>query len=813
MYSGSPPFRLYGKVTELNPRVKALKDRVINSIPSVDINRARIWTEVHKANTPLPLVTRNAIALRTVFETMPIEIHENELIVGAPTVSARACQVFPEVQSGWLGAELDKLPTREWDPLLLRKEDRELLEREILPFWKGKTINERVFKQLPCETKDFLYKDPDVYPTQPSCIIDNFSLLEKGIGTVVPNYGKILGKGVKGVLEEIGRAKDLVDITDPRNVEKMEFYEAAEIVLQGLVNLAERYSDLAKEKSLVEQDPERKRELLEISRICSRVPAHRPETFHEALQSFWFIHLAVRIEMSGHSLSPGRFDQYLWEYYVNDEGLKEDKQGKALELIECLFIKFSELLLLVSTATSRLYAGVPQWQNLNLGGRRTDGTDATNELSYLCLEAMSELLLVQPDVSVRIHRDTPEKFLTAACRLARLGTGHPKFYNDELITLSLAAKGLSLEESRDFSLMGCVEPRVMGEGVHLTGGFVNMPVAIVLAFNDGFFPGKGKRIGLETGSLEDLDTYEKFEEAVVKQLDHMIDQLFVINAYGEKAYSEIISSPFLSSITEGCISSGRTLQQGGAKYNFGPAVNLIGVTDAGDSMHAVRKAVYEEKRVTLAELVDALEKDFEGWETLRAYLLNQVVKYGNDDDEADLAVARVVHAGNEAVMRYKNIFGGQADAGIIPVTSGIAFGKAVGALPSGRKSGEPYADSASPMPGMDTHGPTAMLRSVGKMDAPRLRNGTLLNIKINPSSVSSDEGLRKFAGLIRGAFDAGVWHLQVNCVSAETLRAAQEKPKEYRNLLVRVAGYSAFFASLHKEVQDDIIKRTEMCEL
>lgn len=790
-----------------------MKDRVINSIPSVDINRAKIWTEVHKENLSLPLVTRNAIALKTVFETMPIEIHENELIVGAPTVSARACQVFPEVQSGWLGAELDKLPTREWDPLLLRKEDRELLEQEILPFWKGKTINERVFQQLGSQAKDFLYKDPNVYPTQPSCIIDNFSLLEKGIGTVVPNYGKILGKGVKGVLEEIGDAKDLIDITDPCNVEKMEFYEAAETVLQGLVDLAGRYSELAKEKSRVEQDQNRKRELLEISRICSRVPAHKPDTFHEALQSFWFVHLAVRIEMSGHSLSPGRFDQYLWEYYENDEKLKGDKRGKALELIECLFIKFSELLLLVSTATSRLYAGVPQWQNLNLGGKKIDGTDATNELSYLGLEAMSELLLVQPDISVRIHRYTPEKFLIAACRLARLGTGHPKFYNDELITLSLAAKGLSLEESRNFSIMGCVEPRVRGEGVHLTGGFVNMPVAVVLALNNGVFPGKGKQIGLKSGSLDDFDTYEKFEEAVVKQLDYMIDQLFVINAYGEKAYSEIISSPFLSSITEGCIESGKTLQKGGAKYNFGPAVNLIGVTDAGDSMRAIKKTVYEDKKVTLAELVEALENDFEGWEILRAYLLNQIVKYGNDDDEADLAVAKIVHAGNDAVMRYRNIFGGQADAGIIPVTSGIAFGKAVGALPSGRKSGEPYADSASPMPGMDTHGPTAMLRSVGKMDAPRLRNGTLLNIKINPSSVSSEEGLRKFANLIRGAFDAGVWHLQINCVSADTLRAAQENPKEYKNLLVRVAGYSAFFASLHREVQDDIIKRTEFCEL
>jgi len=798
----------------MNERITLIKENILNALPSVDINRAVIFTKAHRENKSLPLVMRNAIGLTQMFEELPISIRENELIVGSPTLQPRACQVFPEVQSGWLGAELNKLSTREWDPLLLKQEDKKILEEEVLPFWNGKTINERVYSQLDRTTKEFLYKDPDVYPTQPSCLIDNFSLLEKGIGTVVPNYEKILDCGVNGVIKEIDEAEELLDITDPQNVSKKIFYDSAKIVLRGLIKFATRYSLLAQEMAKSEKDIVRKKELEKIAEICLKVPAHKPSTFYEAIQCFWFIHLAVRMEMSGHSLSPGRFDQYMWEFYENDKTIAEEtKTQKALELIECLFLKFSELMLLVSTATSRLYAGVPQWQNLNLGGKKINGEDATNDLSYICLNAMSELLLVQPDISVRVHTKTPKKFFREACRLAKLGTGHPKFYNDELITLSMAAKGLSLEESRDYSIMGCVEPRVKGEGVHITGGFVNMPLAIVLALHNGMLPGTHKTLGPKTGSIDSFDIFEKFEKAVNIQMENMIKHLFIINSYGEKAYSEIIASPFLSSITPGCIEKGKTLQEGGAKYNFGPAVNMIGVTDAGDSMYAIKKAVYNENKITLKQLVDALDCNFDGYDDMHAYLLNKIDKYGNDKDGPDACVRNIVHMGNDIVMRYKNFFGGQADAGIIPVTSGIAFGKAIGALPSGRKSGEPYADSASPMPGMDVNGPTAMLCSVGKMDAAKMRNGTLLNLKINPSAVANDDGLARLEALIKGAFDSGVWHMQINCVSAETLRAAQRKPQEYRNLLVRVAGYSAFFVYLHSEVQEDIIKRTEFCAI
>lgn len=797
----------------MNERVSKIRQQLQESIPSVDIVRARVYTKVHREWRALPLITRNALALKELFETIPIAIHEDELIVGAPTVERRAAQVFPEVQAGWLADELEGLGTREWDPLALTPEDRRELEETIIPFWQGHTINERIFHQLGDDTKNFLYMNPDEYPRKPSCLVDNFSLLEKGIGTTVPNYKVMLEKGAKALLAEAVEARSKLDPTDTENIDKIVFYEAAETVLKAFMRLAERYADLALALAAEEERPGRRAELLEIARICRKVPAEPSDSFHEALQSFWFTHMAVRIDLSGHSLSPGRFDQYMRPYYENDASLGETKKERALELLELLYLKFSELMLLVSTPTSRHYAGVPQWQNLNVGGVKPDGTDATNDLSYLCIEAMSDLAIVQPDISIRVHEHTPEKLLLAACRLSRQGTGHPKYYNDELITLSMTSRGLSIEEARNFSIMGCVEPRAYGEGIHLTGGHVNVPIALELALNNGVFLLTGKKIGVETGDPATFDTFDKLWKAFKIQLDNMVNHLFIIDAYAERAYVDLISTPFLSVITPDCLGRGRSLQQGGARYNFGPAVNLFGCTDTGDSLYAIKKVVYEKKEISLTELIKILRKNFEGHEDIRQYLLNKVDKYGNDIDEVDYMVRDVAQTGSDAVMRYRNIFGGQADGGIIPVTSGIAFGLVAGALPSGRKSGVAYADSVSPMPGMDVNGPTAALRSVGKMDLVKLKNGTLLNIKINPSCVKDEAGLRKFADLIRGAFNDKVWHVQANCVTADTLRAAQEKPAEYKDLLVRVAGYSAYFANLHKEVQEDIIKRTEFSEL
>jgi len=794
----------------MNSRIVGLRERILGCRPSVDINRARLITQAYREAEGEPMVTVRGKAMHKLFTEIPIAIAPGELIVGSPTVEPRAAQLFPEVQAGWLDAELDRVSTREWDPLYLSEADRKELRQEILPFWRGKTISEWLYQDCPADTANLIYMDPSVWPTSSSGIIDNFSLIQKGIGTVVINYRKVLTLGIRGVLDEVGEAMEGLDLTDTQDVSRLLFLKSARLVLNGLVKLAQRYATLANSLAETEPDAQRREELLNISQVCSWVPYNPPRNFWEAVQSFWFTHLAVRIEESGHSLSPGRFDQYMFPYYKMEP--EEGRKENALELLECLFLKFSELMLFASTDTSKFYTGVPQWQNLNLGGRTTGGQDATNDLSYLCLDAMSDLKVVEPDISVRIHAETPEQFLLRACELARLGTGHPKFYNEDLIAYSMACKGLSLVESRSFAIMGCVEPRVEEkEGITLTGGFINMPAALELALNDGVWRLTGKKVGLSTGDPRHFSKFDEVMDAFKRQLAHLVRHMFVANALAQNAYRELLSSPFLSAITEGCIETGRDLQHGGARYNFGPAVNEIGIADTADSLAVIRKLIFEEKRVTMEELLGALSNNFEGQEKLRGQFLHHAPKFGNDEDGVDSIANEVVQFCNEEVMRYKNIFGGQAQAGIIAVTAGIPFGKVVGALPSGRKTGEPLADNASPYPGNDKKGPTAILRSVAKLDVARLRNGTLLNLRLSPTSVSTPEGLHKMASFIRGLCDIGCWHIQFNVVDTAVLKDAQQHPEKYTDLLVRVAGYSAYFTQLHEDVQEDIIRRTEHC--
>ncbi len=791
----------------MNPRVKRLKERILKSKPALDIHRARLITRAYREAEGAPMVTVRGEAMYKLFSELPVHIAPNELIVGSPTRDPRCAQIFPEVQAGWIDQELDLVSTREWDPLYLSEEDKRELREEIIPFWKGKTISERVFRDCPAETAQLIYQDPSHYPTQPTGLIDNFSLIQKGIGTTVPDYRKVLQLGVKGLLAQIEDAKDRLDLTDPEDIPRLQFLKAARRTLEGIIKLAERYAALADQMSREEKDPQRKSELHKIRDVCSWVPSNPPRDFWEALQSFWFTHLAVRIEESGHSLSPGRFDQYMLPYYEPGE----DGKGReaALGLLECLFLKFSELMLFSSTDTSKFYTGVPQWQNLNLGGRTAEGRDATNDLSYLCLEAMMELKIVQPDISVRIHPDTPERFLLKSCQLARIGTGHPKFYNEDLIAYSMGCKGLSVEESRDFAIMGCVEPRAQGEGIHLTGGFINLPAALELALNNGVWRRNGKRVGPATGDPRGFTSFDDVMSAFRRQCAHLVQHMFVVNALAETAYGELLSTPFLSAITDDCIAVGKDLQHGGARHNFGPAVNEIGIADVADSLAAVKQLVFEQKKMTMDQLIEALESNFEGHEGIRARLLHEAPKFGNDDDEVDDLAREAVQFCNQEVQKYKNPFGGQAQAGIIAVTAGIPFGKVVGALPSGRKAGEPLADNASPSTGHDKRGPTATLRSVAKLDAAKLRNGTLLNMRISPASVGDDEGLLRMAGLIRGLCDVGCWHVQFNVVDTAVLREAQKHPEDYSDMLVRVAGYSAYFTQLHQEVQEELIRRTE----
>ena len=789
-------------------RIAQLRENVMASNPSIDVVRARLMTQAYRENSTDPLCLRMGKALYKILDEMPVCIAPGELIVGRTTLKPRAALLFPEVQSGWMGAELATVSTRSIDPLELSDQDRVELETQILPFWQGKTINEKVYRGLPQETKELLYQDPNTYPTKATMLIDNFSLLEKGIGTCVPNYEKILSRGVDDILAEVEERMAGLPLEDPDNVQKYNFYRSVRYTLQGLLRLAERYSDLAREQARTEADPQRRQELLEIARICAKVPAQKPESLHEALQCWWFVHLLIRMEASGHSLSPGRFDQYIFPFYAAEQ--RENKDEWALLLLECLFIKLSEMMLFAGANASKTHSGVPQWQNLNLGGRKKDGGDATNRISYLCLQAQEDLRLVQPDLSVRIHSDTPEDFLLECGRLSRLGTGHPKYFNEDLISFSMAAKGISMDDARNFSIMGCVEPRVTGkEGVHLTGGWINLPGCLEITLYNGYWNSIDRRIGLRTGDPREFTSFEEFMAAYKQQLAHLVKHLFVINAFAEVAYTETISMPFLSCLTYGCLEEGRDIQHGGAFYNFGPSVNQIGIAETGDSLMALKKLVFEDKRVSMDRMLKALESNFENDPQLYAMVNNDVEKFGNGCDEVDLLLNDVIMFVNDEIMKNRNIFGGTAQSGIIPTTSGIPFGRAVGALPCGHKAHTPYADSCSPVPGAEKYGPTVSLRSISRIDAAKLRNGVLLNLRINPDLVQDEAGLHRFADLVRACCDLGLWHIQFNMVHTATLLDAKAHPENYRDLLVRVAGYSAYFTRLNADVQDDIIARVE----
>lgn len=789
-------------------RVSNLKERLDKQERSVEIDRALLITESYKKNEGKPLILRMALALEHILKNLPVVIDSNELIAGRPTRKAKAAQIFPEVQAGWLEGELPKIRTRKIDPFALSQDDEDILRREILPYWKGKTINEKVFDQIPGWVKVLLYENPSHYPAAGTSIIDNFSLLEKGIGTVVPNYEAVLKKGLNGLIDEAEQGIAHLDLTDPESIRKHEYLTAAVISLRALIRFAGRYADEAERQAEEEDDLKRKSELRELGRICRKVPAEKADTFYEAVQSFWFVHLMVRIENSGHSISPGRFDQYMYPYYVLEK--KEGREHRALELIECLFIKFSELTLFSSSGTSVCYPGIPQWQNFNLGGKTKDGKDAVNELSYLCLQAMEEVRTVQPDISVRIHPGTPERFLREACKLSALGTGHPKFYNEDLMAFSMAAKGVSLEDARNFSIMGCVEPRVTRkEGIHLTGGFINLPIGIEFVLTNGRWRKTGEQIGIKTGDPREFRDFQEFFDAWKAQMDYLVKALFTIDAFAEQEYVRTIATPFISAITEGTIAKGKSLQEGGAEYNFGPSVNLIGVGDTADSLLAIKKLVFEEKKYSMDQIVAALENDFQDNEILAHVLASDPCKYGNGILEADRIAKEAVQYVNKAICRNKNIFGGKAQAGIIPVTSGIAFGRAVGALPNGRKAGKPLADGVSPVHGAEQGGPTDVLHSVCRLDPVSLTNGILFNYRISPQAVKAENGLSKFAALVRSYCDLGGWHIQFNVVDNETLRDAKVHPDQYPDLMVRVAGYSAYFAQLSEEVQDDIIERYE----
>jgi pyruvate formate-lyase/glycerol dehydratase family glycyl radical enzyme len=778
------------------PRVDRIKERFLAITSEICVERAKLITESYKETEAEPIHNRRAKALEKILNEMTIFIQEDELIVGNQATKPRASPIFPEFSCKWLEAELDRLEKRTGDVFLI-SEDKKKTLRELFPYWQGKTSNERAAALMPQEAKD----------AQAAGVFTVGNYFFNGVGHISVDYAKVLREGLNGIIAEAEAEMAKLEVTDPAQLKKMHFLRAVVIANKAVIRFAERYAEEAERLAAKEKNPERKVELQEIARVCRKVPAQPAKTFREALQSFWFVQLAIQLESNGHSISPMRFDQYMYPYYKAGEDTMTVEQMQ--ELLDLLWIKFTEINKVRDEGSTKAFGGYPMFQNLIVGGQTRDGEDATNELSYMCLQATANARLYQPSISIRVHDGTPDSLYIKALEVSRIGLGMPAYYNDRFIIPALLSRGLTREDARDYGIIGCVEPQVGGktEGWH-DAAFFNTAKVLELALNDGVDPATGKQLGPKTGDLTSFKSFHDVMGAYRKQMEYFVKQLVISDNAVDIAHGERAPLPFLSSLAADCIAKGKSLQEGGAHYNFtGP--QGVGVGNVGDSLAAIKKLVFEDKAVTQAELKEALRTNFEGKEVLRQMLINRAPKYGNDNEYADEIAREGALIYCKEVEKYTNPRGGRFQPGLYPVSANVPLGAVVGATPDGRKAGTPLADGVSPVSGRDNAGPTAAVKSVAKLDHVIASNGTLLNQKFHPNALKDERGLRNLKAVTETLFLGGGLHVQYNVVSRETLLDAQKHPENYRSLVVRVAGYSAFFTALDKALQDDIIARTE----
>ncbi len=827
--------------TERIPRLVA---DLYARMPEIESARARLITESYRATEDKPIIMRRALAFEHILDNIPIIIRKDELIVGSTTIAPRGCQTYPEFSYEWLEAEFDTVEHRKADPFYISEQTKkELLEAHT--YWKGKTTSELALSLMAEETKKAI--DHNMFTPG--------NYFYNGVGHVTVQYDKVLAMGFEGILEQAREELAGCNPGDADYCTKGSFLEAVMISCRAAIRYAERYARLADQEAADCADPARRQELLRIAENCRRVPARGAESFYEACQSFWFVQQLLQLESSGHSISPGRFDQYMHPYYKKD--LEEGRLTRefAQELLDCIWVKLNDLNKCRDAASAEGFAGYSLFQNLIVGGQDKDGVDVTNDLSFMCITASAHVFLPQPSLSIRVWNKSPHDLLLKAAALTRTGIGLPAYYNDEVIIPSLLSRGLSLEDARDYNIIGCVEPQKAGktEGWH-DAAFYNMCRPLEMVFSNGW--DKGEQIGPQTGRVEDMNTFEEFYDAYKQQQEYNISLLVNADNAIDTAHAVRCPLPFLSCVVEDCIKRGKSVQEGGAVYNFtGP--QGFGVANMADSLYAVKTLVFDQKKVTMTEYKRALAMNYgQGFDAVSAgeivaqilreleaggiaveesqipemiaavmnaqpspeekkryeelrELIDQVPKFGNDIEEVDLFARDVAYTYTRPLLQYRNPRGGQFQAGLYPVSANVPLGAQTGATPDGRLAHTPVADGVSPSAGKDVNGPTAAANSVAKLDHGIASNGTLFNQKFHPTALSGERGLENFVALIRSYFDQKGSHMQFNVVDRQTLLDAQEHPEKYAHLVVRVAGYSALFTTLSKSLQDDIIRRTE----
>jgi formate C-acetyltransferase len=780
-------------------RIEKLKRQFNSAVPSICIERALAFTRSHKKTEGLPLIVRRARAFREVCESVPIVILDDELIVGSPGAMQRPGPMCPEISWKWLMDEMDTVQSRPGDPYVLTEEQKKLLKKEVFPYWASKSVEEIVLSRLPLGTRKVGVD---------SGIIDSEIKWRSGVAEITPEYEDIIFKiGFRGIRQQAETNLEDLQPIDPVKLEKIHFYQAVVEVCEGLITLSHRYSVEAAKMAVEEMDDARREELEEIGEICQWVPENPPRNFREALQTVWFVQMGCVLAENGPGFNLGRFDQYMYPYYEEDIEKGVITEAIAQELINSLWIKLSEWLWLLPANGAKYYGGYNSFQNLTIGGVKKDGSDATNELSHMCLQATEDVRLPQPALSVRIHPGTPERFMRAACKLSRLGTGFPAFHNDSIGMKMMMYAGLPPEEARDWSLLGCVVPHQKKIGEWTDAGAFNMAAAIEWALNDGRSRLTGKQMGVYTGDPRGFSTFEEFKVAFLQQLRYIIKHAVITTTVEEEVHWDNMPRPYISAIVDGCVEEGKDISRGGARFNVGPGWVIVGTADTANSLAAIKKLVYDEKKISIEALCEALDRDFEGHEEIRRLLIN-CPKFGNDDDFVDRFAVEVTDIVDQELRSYRSRLGLPFHGALMGLTNNVPTGSVLGALPSGRKARVPLAEGCSPHAGTDISGPTSCMRSVAKVNHENLPGGTLLNIKFAPSVLMGEKGISDLSALIRGYFDLGGYHCQFNVIDSETLKDAQSHPDKYQDLIIRVAGYSARFVTLSRDVQNEIIRRT-----
>ncbi len=793
---------------KITPRIAHLREKMLNTKPSVCTERARFYTETYREHEDKPVILRRALALEKTLSEMTIFIDEGELIVGNHSSRHRAAPFFPEYAVDWLPEEIDELDKRPGDAFYVSEKDKkELLE--IARWWKGKVLWDRGRALMTQELRDL----------QDAAIIKATGNLTSGDGHIAVDFPKILSAGLAGYLDEIGYYHSQVNRTGREGIKKDLFYTSLTIAVRAFRTFIRRYRDLAREMSAKEPDRGRKRELQIIAENCEIIADGPPQNFYQALQLTWFVQLVLQIESNGHSVSLGRMDQYLYPFYHNDLLTGKITEESASELLENTWIKLLSISKIRPWSHTRFSAGGPLYQNVTIGGQTPDGRDAVNDLSYLILESVGRMRLTQPNLSVRFHRNISHDFMMACMRVIEKGFGMPSFNNDEIVIPGLIALGVEPQDAMDYSAIGCIEIAVPGKwGYRCTGmSFLNLMRVFNITLYDGLDRESGKTFHKGTGHFRDFSSYDDLFRAWQHQIKYYTQKTVEIDTAVDTALEENVPDLLCSAFVEDCIPRGKTIKEGGSKYDFISGLQ-VGIANLGNALAAIKKLVFEEKKISKEELLAALENDFEGkeGERVRQILLNHAPKYGNDEDYVDLLLREAYLEFINELEQYHTTRYGRGPvgcryyAGTSSISANVPVGAVLPATPDGRKAYTPVAEGSSPSSGTDVKGPTAVFKSVAKLPTQKIMGGVLLNQKLSPATIRKTEDKEKLVSLIRTFFeDLKGWHVQYNIVSRETLLAAKKDPEKYRDLIVRVAGYSAFFTTLSPDTQDDIIARTE----